>query len=94
MQKYKNFIEACPCLVCQRPAPSAAHHWHRKGHGAKGMKAPDERQIPLCGSHHREFHDHGRETFANKYDIDIEYVIERLTAVWLSITKPIDISSK
>ena len=48
------YIRGLPCAVCDRPAPSEAHH-HTGGRG-RGQKADDRRTIPLCRVCHTDFH--------------------------------------
>lgn len=74
-KKYLSFIKSLRCCVCGFKPMSDPHHVPEKGHGAKGMKCSDYRAIPLCHLHHTEYHQHGRETFAIKYDLDYEQLI-------------------
>lgn len=79
-KQYKTWIRQLPCLCCGRP--SDPHHVPEKGHGSKGAKTSDRRCIPLCSTHHKETHNSGRETFAAKYGIDYEPIIERLNQIY------------
>jgi hypothetical protein len=81
-KKYLAFISNCPCLLCGRIAPSEPHHIVEKGKGSMGMKTSDYRAVPLCNEHHSEYHNHGRQTFFNKYNFDPEYIIERLNQIY------------
>lgn len=90
---YASWLRSISCIICRNPEVQL-HHWQKKGHGYMGGKVEEKRLIPLCHSHHKDYHDKGRETFSLKYGVDIENVIERLEAVWLSITKPAGISSR
>jgi len=69
------------------PAPSEAHHWPQKGHGYMAGKCGDDRLVPLCRTHHQEYHNHGRLTFSLKYRIDEEHLVRRLNEIWLNISK-------
>lgn len=51
---YLNFIRSQPCLECQRPPRSEAHHITT---GGMGTKTDDYRTVPLCDKHHRIFHE-------------------------------------
>lgn len=55
--RYLKFVRTKPCLLCDQPAPSHAHH-----HGPHAMseKTDDYRCIPLCDLDHRAFHDGNR----------------------------------
>jgi len=53
---YLDHVRMRPCLFCQRPAPSEAHHISL-GDAGWGMKSSDLGVIPLCREHHRLFHD-------------------------------------
>lgn len=48
---YIDYVKRQPCLVCMEPPPSDPHHLKSKGAGG-----PDEACIPLCRTHHREYH--------------------------------------
>lgn len=54
-----DFIRTQPCcryvpFVQDCSGPTQAHH-HTGGRG-RGQKSEDERSMPLCSKHHREFH--------------------------------------
>lgn len=73
--EYLKKIEALPCtvyMVASRASPYecwgsiVAHHVRTKGAGGKDKG----NTIPLCGRHHREWHDKGRISWQMKYNID------------------------
>lgn len=56
---YLEFIRNKPCLQCNTLRRSEAHHIST---GGMGMKTDDYRTVPLCHTHHMEFHaSHGDE---------------------------------
>lgn len=54
---YLDFVRSHRCLVdgC-RSRRIEAHHFGKR---AKGTKCSDYETVPLCTTHHREFHDRG-----------------------------------
>lgn len=67
------WIRRQPCCVafCNN-GDVQAHHLRTAANSGTGLKPPDLEVVPLCGDHHRELHDVGRLTFANKYSINLE----------------------
>ncbi len=58
---YLAWVRALPCVMhLDCPGTIEASHHQREGHGSTGMKASDERAIPLCSEAHRRFHRTGR----------------------------------
>lgn len=56
-------VREMPCLACNRPGPSEAHHL-KLGWFRKGEDPPDNWTIPLCHECHIEkLHRHGERTF-------------------------------
>lgn len=51
---YLDYIRGLPCLECQRPPRSEAHHITT---GGMGTKTDDYRTVPLCRKHHAVFHE-------------------------------------
>lgn len=80
-KKYLNWISKCPCVLCCSEV-TEPHHWNEEGHGGMGTKCSDYRAIPLCSHHHRDFHDHGRETFMLNYGIEWQDIESMIT--WLN----------
>jgi hypothetical protein len=56
------WLHGFPCDNCNRHGEIHAHHIVGKNIG--GAK---EHLIPLCPTCHREWHDHGRDSFCNAY---------------------------
>lgn len=83
---YLAFIRGHMCLVPKCFKAPQAHHIVMDGQGRIGSKVSDYQAVPLCEKHHRQYHDCGRERFAewhglNLYQIVIdlltEYVVQR-----------------
>lgn len=70
--KYKEYIQQQKCHICKHLPPSDHHHIFAEG---VATKCSDYESMPLCNKHHTEFHDHGREAFAEKYHLDYYKVI-------------------
>jgi hypothetical protein len=81
-KKYLDFIKWKPCCVCRAATPSDPHHIPEEGRGGKGLKCSDYRAIPLCHSHHLEYHNGGKQTFAAKYELDYEELISAYNKWW------------
>lgn len=92
-KRYLKWISNLPCLICQAPAPSIAHHCQPIGKGGKGIKTSDYRCVQLCHKHHDEIH-RGRITFAKKYGFDQDHVIGKLNEIWFNILNETGITSE
>jgi hypothetical protein len=79
-KKYISWLKTLPCLLCGKE--SEPHHVNVKGFGGKGIKTADQRSIPVCHEHHMEIHNNGRDSFATKYNLDYENIIQRLRKVY------------
>lgn len=67
--RVKRKLQKFPyCFICGHPA--TFHHLRTKGAG--GGDEP-ENLMALCLMHHREAHDKGAKTFANKYSLPISF---------------------
>lgn len=86
--KYLAWIESLCCMLCGLPdrgckkAGSDAHHIPLKGHGSMSGKTDDTRAVPLCNEQHREYHQIGRDTFAEKYNLNYEAIISGLNQLY------------
>ena len=49
---YLSKIDALPCCVCGKSAPSEHHHLKCAGGRGMGMKAADKWTVPMCHDHH------------------------------------------
>ena len=56
---YLKFVREHVCVFCGSPRDIHAHHHGRKRTGGIGVKPCDLRAVPLCPTHHREWHDRG-----------------------------------
>lgn len=63
---YLRFIRRQPCLIDHVAAE--AHHVDV---GGIGTKCSDYRTVPLCRIHHECVHRIGRETFENRFSVDL-----------------------
>jgi len=87
-EKYRLYIKGLPCIICGNPK-TLAHHQNKRGHGGKSTKCSDLRCLPLCFWHHTgggtlkhpgAVHNNVKLSgwsFWEKYNIDVEEVIER-----------------
>lgn len=78
---YIKWIRSLSCCITGKPLPDP-HHINEAGHGAMGSKAIDRRAIPLSHPLHQELHSIGQHTFAKKYDLDYEAIIEALNQLY------------
>lgn len=75
-EAYLSFIRSQPCLICNLKAEP--HHEPLKKGSGMARKGPDRESIPLCRWHHTERGNIGKYTFAEKYNIDYAFEIDRL----------------
>lgn len=66
-EAYLSFIRQQPCLVCHR-TPSEAAHTDKAGVSLKGS---DYYCVPLCYTHHADYHRLGAQTFENEQGLDL-----------------------
>jgi hypothetical protein len=77
-KEHRNFVSRQPCVVCGR-TPCDPHHLKFAQPRALGRKVSDEFTVPLCRTHHRQLHRHGRErTFWTEHNIEPLAVAGRL----------------
>ena len=74
-QAHLDKVRNLPCVVCSAPPPSDPHH----PRGAKwgtgtGLKAGDDKVIPLCRMCHDEYHRLGRDTWEARYNTHEVYL--------------------
>jgi len=87
---YIEWVRGLPCIVCLILMPtmntsniiSDPHHVNKQGHGTMAGKTDDNRCVPLCHRHHVEYHNIGKESFKEKYEVDFEAVIDRLNTIY------------
>jgi hypothetical protein len=78
--KYTEWIRKQRCCCTDAFPPSINHHEQLKGHGGKGTKVGDERQVPLHWSVHNLMEDIGwsRPQVWATHDKDPEAIIADL----------------
>jgi hypothetical protein len=64
--------------------PCDPHHTDKIHGGGVGLKGSDTRAVPLCAVHHAELHLTGRDTFAQKYRLDMNEEIIRLLEKYIA----------
>lgn len=64
-----KFVRYLPCCICSKPGPNEAHHVRSRAAGGKADSI-----VALCPVHHREFHNAGRRTFAERHGVDLESI--------------------
>ena len=64
---------ACSVPKCRIAPVVAAHVVHTRGAGGQDCDI-----VPLCWRHEREWHDIGKWTFNEKYDVDLQAIAARL----------------
>lgn len=72
---YTEWIKTLRCCITSKPSPDP-HHINPPGWSAMGSKCSDRRVIPLAHSLHQECHQIGQHTFASKYNLDYEDLIQ------------------
>lgn len=81
---YIEWIRSLNCCITGSRGPSDPHHIPKLGESGMGTKTDDRRAIPLRHDVHVEYHNLGRLSFAAKYNLDYEYVIKKLNAIYES----------
>lgn len=76
---YHEWMAGLPCLLRDHPEHRCAgrvagHHVRSVGAGGKDLG----NEVPLCERAHREVHRVGRESFADRYEVDLWAEAERL----------------
>lgn len=70
---YHRWVKSRPCYIRRHPdhecglGPSG-HHIKHVGNGGRDPA----NEVPLCEKAHRELHDTGRETWQDRYGVDLE----------------------
>lgn len=72
------WVAALPCRVCGL-VPSENAHATSRGAGGDYTDI-----VPLCGSHHREQHQLGIESFQEKYGIDLHEEARKTQELWIA----------
>lgn len=78
---YQAWIRSLPCHLARRGrCRGVVEACHVKSKGAGGGDRGN--LLPLCTAHHREQHDRGIATFAQRYGLDLGQVAGLLDAVY------------
>lgn len=75
------WVKLQPCIVATSQCIGGIEGHHIKTLGT-GIKAGYRFVVPLCFGHHRRLHVMGRETFEDRYDIDLELSADRTHSRW------------
>lgn len=69
--EHRAWLKQQPCLINNSDCrlPMDPHHVRNAANAGMGMTPPDWYCVPLCRTHHDEYHA-GQETFAEKYCVD------------------------
>jgi hypothetical protein len=73
--EHMQSVKMLPCVICNAPPPSDAHHVICRRYGNR--KAADTEVIPLCKAHHQDGPDaihNGKLSWVAKYGPDYSYL--------------------
>lgn len=86
--KYLAWVRQRPCCVPMCTSPYASVHAHHAVHKSQG--GGDETAIPLCASHHAEYHSNLGSVAAAKVEWGVDFVAssDALYNYYLTIRKP------
>ena len=77
-KKRLDFARQLPCAGCGKLAPNDPHHEGRHG---IGIKAGDDRALPLCRKCHAWLHQVGRSVY-DLWKVDVEKLLARINEVY------------
>lgn len=75
---YTEFVKTLPCVVTGNPEGNDPMHVHSEGAGGS-----DYSQIPVRHNLHVESHAIGLETFAEKYNLDLQKEIHKTNVAYI-----------
>ncbi|MBT7630977.1 MAG: DUF968 domain-containing protein [Desulfobacula sp.] len=81
-KKYLDHVRKFPCAVCGF-TDTQAHHIRFSYNSGMGKKPGDIWAIPLCHTHHREYHDMGITSFQKKYEVNIYQQLFFIAKNWI-----------
>lgn len=89
-ERYREWISRRPCCITGKfdydpdtgERRTDPHHINPRGHGGIATKSTDRRCIPLLHELHVEAHVLGRDSFAAKYSLDYDVLIEAYNKVY------------
>jgi len=70
---YADIIRSLACCVCWRPGPSDPHHVRSRNAGGSKRDL-----VPLCRQCHDRYHSIGRNTFAERFNVDLAEIAKKL----------------
>lgn len=81
--RHLAWIRSQPCAVLRLSCSKVmhAHHVRSAATAGTGMKPSDADTVPLCSTHHDEFHRIGVISFRDKYGVDLRSLAIRLAAM-------------
>ncbi len=92
--KHMHAVKCLPCVICNAPPPSDAHHCtHRpmadEPHGydripGAGQRSGDRDTIPLCKRHHQDGPEaihNGKKTWRDRHGPDYQFIPDTRAAV-------------
>jgi hypothetical protein len=83
--RYLAWIRSLPCAVCGAHAEAA----HTGSDGGMSIKSSDWSCVPLCTSHHQEYHQIGRGGVENKYGIYFADIVRKLNHFWFDFSRAV-----
>jgi len=66
--KYLQFVRSKPCVACHH---QNVHAHHLVAVGQRESKRNDFLALPMCRTHHTEYHTVGPVIFAARYQVDL-----------------------
>ncbi len=75
-----EWIRSQACATCMAPPRSECSHVRSRGAGGTA-----DDLIPQCQGCHRELHAHGRETFEERYQVDLAKLAACYAAMWRAV---------
>jgi len=85
---FQEFVRRLPCVVCRQPT-LGGDPCHRLARRRFGDWVAVESEVignlfPACRLHHREQHDHGRDTFEVSHELRLERVCKVIGLAYCS----------
>ena len=79
-----DWVSTLSCCVCQKAhlrQTTRTENAHTEG-GGMGKRGKANTICPLCAMHHRELHQHGAQTFALRWRIDLKAEAAKTAHQW------------
>ena len=74
-------VAQLPCVCCGAEGVQV-HHAKISGLCGMGQKASDWFVMPLCPSHHAEFHHNGKESWQMRHGSQVDHVVNTLDRLY------------